>query len=148
MFLTEKRRITSRHEYRHLVVCYGTVPAAIIDTTLETIMDALLPKTYSLPSESDTRDLFDATARTHMVCNNANEERFTYLRRFKCKKLLSGVERFDERLVYSRFFDAHISERSGNGIDGLLAALEDKRLEVNLQAEGNSQTSVHLRHQP
>jgi hypothetical protein len=30
------------------------------------------------------------------------------------------------RLVYSRFFDTQIGGRSANGIDGLLAVLENK----------------------
>eukprot|EP00873_Tetraselmis_striata_P037565 jgi/Tetstr1/457829/TSEL_044374.t1 len=51
----------------------------------------------------------------------------TYLRRFKCKKALTGEER-----VAERFFETTAAERSSNGVDGLLNALDDKRLEVNL----------------
>jgi hypothetical protein len=58
-----------------------------------------------------------------MVCINAHEQRLTYLRRLKCKKLLSGQENVAERLVYSRFFDTQIGERIASGVDGLLAAL-------------------------
>eukprot|EP00873_Tetraselmis_striata_P018382 jgi/Tetstr1/438646/TSEL_027197.t1 len=56
--------------------------------------------------------------------------RLAYLRRFKCKKTLTGEERVAERLVYSRFFDTTAAERSSNGVDGLLNALDDKQLEV------------------
>jgi hypothetical protein len=51
-FLTEERRVTSRDEYRHLV-CYGMLHATI-NTTLETIMDALRPKTFISQAEADT----------------------------------------------------------------------------------------------
>jgi hypothetical protein len=90
-------------------------------------VDAIRPKTYSSQAEADIWGLFVATARTHMAWSNALEERLTYLRRFKCKKLISGVERVAERLVYSRFFDTKIGERSANGVDELLAVLEDNQ---------------------
>jgi hypothetical protein len=70
----------------------------------------------------------------------------TYLCRFKCKKLLSGEEHVAERLVYSRFFDNQIGERSANGVDGLLAALEDKCIEVSMHAVAKAQASVQFRH--
>jgi hypothetical protein len=45
---------------------------------------------------------------------NAREERLIYLRRIKCKKIMSGEERVAERFVYvySCFFDTQIGERS------------------------------------
>jgi hypothetical protein len=98
--LIQERRIASRDEYRHLV-CYDTYHAAI-NTALETIMEAIRLKTYSSQAEADTWGLFDATARMHMECSNAREERLTYPRRFKCKKLLTGEEWVAELLVYSR----------------------------------------------
>jgi hypothetical protein len=112
---------------------------ATLNTTLETILVAHCPKTYAAEAEADTWGLFDATTRTHRACNNAHKERLTYLIRFKCKKLMSGEKRVAERLVYSRFFDTHIGERSANGVDGLLTALEDKRLEVSLHAAAKTQ---------
>jgi hypothetical protein len=73
------------------------------------------------------------------------KERLTYLRRFKYKTLLFGEERVFGRLVYSRFFDTEIGEESTNGVDGLLAALEDKRLEVNLHPRrDNGAISINI----
>jgi ribosomal protein L12E/L44/L45/RPP1/RPP2 len=43
--------------------------------------------------------------------------------------------------VYSRFFDTHASGRRTNGVDGLLAALEDKRIEVSLHAAARAQAA-------
>eukprot|EP00873_Tetraselmis_striata_P006658 jgi/Tetstr1/426922/TSEL_017135.t1 len=62
----------------------------------------------------------------------AVEARVAYLRRFKAKKALTGKEQVAERLIYSRDLDAAEHERPANVVDGLLAALEDKRLEVDL----------------
>jgi hypothetical protein len=105
-------------------------------------MDAVRPKTYSSQTEADTWSLFDATVRTHKTRSGAHEERFTYLRRFKCKKLMPGDERVAKRLGYSRIFDTQIGERSANGVDGLLAALEDERLEVDMHAAAKAHASV------
>jgi hypothetical protein len=87
-------------------------------------MDAVRPKTYTSQAKAETLGVFKATARTHRACNNAHEERLTYLNRFKCKKLMSNEERVAKLLVYSRFFDTQFGERSANGVDGLLAALK------------------------
>ena len=57
-------------------------------------------------------------------------------------------ERVAERLVDSRVFDTQICERSTNGVDELLAALEDKRLEVSLHAAAKAQASLQYIHQP
>jgi hypothetical protein len=83
---------------------------------------------------ADAKEPFDATTWTHMACDNAREERLTNLRRLKCKKLLTGEERVAERSVFSIFFDTHVGERSVNGVDGLLAVLENKRLEVMMHS--------------
>jgi hypothetical protein len=61
------------------------------------------------------------------------------LRPFKCKTLLTGDERVAKRLVYSKFFYSKAGDRSANGVDGLLAALNDKRLEVSLHAAAMAQ---------
>eukprot|EP00873_Tetraselmis_striata_P018682 jgi/Tetstr1/438946/TSEL_027441.t1 len=75
------------------------------------------------------------TAAAHAALTDAAaEDRLTYLRRFKCKKALTGEERVAERLVYSRFVDTTAAERSSNGVDGL-NALDDKRLEVSLHQQ-------------
>jgi hypothetical protein len=65
---------------------------------------------------------------------SAGEARLTYIRRLKAKKILNGEERVDERLVYTRSFDTIAADRGGNVLDGLLSALEDKRLEVSITA--------------
>jgi hypothetical protein len=115
-FISEECRITSRYEYRH-ILCYGTYHATT-DPALETIMDAIRPETYSSQKEADASVQFDATRRTHKALCSVHEEKLTYLRRFKCNKLFTWVERVTERLVYSRFFDTHAGDRSANGSTG------------------------------
>jgi hypothetical protein len=70
------------------------------------------------------------------------------MRCFNCKKLLTGDERVAERLVYSIFFDTKPRDRSANGVDGLLAAFHDKRLEVGLHAVAKAQVSAQFKQQP
>eukprot|EP00873_Tetraselmis_striata_P008808 jgi/Tetstr1/429072/TSEL_019036.t1 len=45
---------------------------------------------------------------------------------------LTGDHKVAERLVYRRFFDTAVADCCANGVDGLLASLDDKRLEVSL----------------
>jgi hypothetical protein len=59
---------------------------------------------------------------------------------------VKAEERVAERRVYSRFFDSQIGERSANGVDGLLTALEDKRLEVSMHAATKAHTLVEFKH--
>eukprot|EP00873_Tetraselmis_striata_P026282 jgi/Tetstr1/446546/TSEL_034071.t1 len=81
----------------------------------------------------------------HLMCYGAAKDRLTYLRRFKCKKTLTGEERVAERLVYSRFFDTTAAERSSNGVDSLLNALDDKRLEVSLHKAAKARAAAQLK---
>eukprot|EP00873_Tetraselmis_striata_P044600 jgi/Tetstr1/464864/TSEL_009602.t1 len=92
-------------------------------------------------------DLLDAAHRTLEAVEDADEARLTYLRRFKAKKALTPEEQVAKRLIYSRVFDTAEHERSANVVDGLLAALEDKRLEVGLAAAAaaKAQASATLR---
>jgi hypothetical protein len=83
----------------------------------------------------------DAAVRTHKAVIHAVEARLTYVRRFKGKKALTREERVAEHLVYSRFFDTQASDRSINGGDGLLATLDDKRIEVRLYTVKNAQAA-------
>eukprot|EP00873_Tetraselmis_striata_P019837 jgi/Tetstr1/440101/TSEL_028459.t1 len=71
----------------------------------------------------------------------------TYLRRFKAKKALTPEEQVAERLIYSRVFDTAEHERSANVVDGLLAALDDKRLEVGLAAAAKAHASATFKRQ-
>jgi hypothetical protein len=106
-------------------------------------MDANRPETYSSQKETDTWGLVDAIKGTQRACCNVHEEKLTYMRSFKCKKLRTGDERATERLVYTRLFDTKARDRSANGVDGLLAALDDKRLEVSLHdSKGRSASHV------
>eukprot|EP00873_Tetraselmis_striata_P007246 jgi/Tetstr1/427510/TSEL_017636.t1 len=83
----------------------------------------------------DALDLLDTAHRTLEAVGDADDEaKLTYLRRFKAKKAPTPAEQVAERLIYSRVFDTAEHERSANVVDGLLAALEDKRLEVGLAA--------------
>jgi hypothetical protein len=52
---------------------------------------------------------------------------------FKEKKALAEEERVAERLVYSRFY-TQAPDRTTNGVEGLLEAMEDKRIIVRLHA--------------
>jgi hypothetical protein len=52
--------------------------------------------------------------------------------RFKAKKLLIGEERVATRLVYARCFDTIAADREGNVVDGLMSAMEGKRLDVSI----------------
>eukprot|EP00873_Tetraselmis_striata_P038201 jgi/Tetstr1/458465/TSEL_004320.t1 len=58
---------------------------------------------------------------------------------------LTGEERVAERLVYSRFFDTTAADRSSNGVDGLLNALDDKRLEVSLHKAAKAQAAAKFK---
>eukprot|EP00873_Tetraselmis_striata_P013111 jgi/Tetstr1/433375/TSEL_022660.t1 len=75
------------------------------------------------------------------TCGQAVEDRHTYLRRFKCKTAHTGEKRVAERLVYTCLFDTTATERSSNGVDGLLDAMDGKRLE-KLQHTGTAATVV------
>eukprot|EP00873_Tetraselmis_striata_P023764 jgi/Tetstr1/444028/TSEL_031967.t2 len=79
---------------------------------------------------ADADDRLDSAVCTIATCGHAAEDKLTYLRRFKCKKALTGEERVAERLVYFRFLDTTAAERSSNGVDALLNALDDKQLEL------------------
>eukprot|EP00873_Tetraselmis_striata_P041726 jgi/Tetstr1/461990/TSEL_007063.t1 len=87
----------------------------------------------------DALDLLDAAHRTLEAVGDADESRLTYLRRFKAKKALTPEEQVAERFTYSRVFDTAEHDRSTNVVDGLLTALEDKRLEVGLAAAAKAQ---------
>jgi ribosomal protein S7 len=73
---------------------------------------------------------------------SAGEARLTYIMRFKAKKILTGKKRVAERLVYTRCFDTFASDRGGNVVDGLMSALEDKRLEVGITIAAKAQASA------
>eukprot|EP00873_Tetraselmis_striata_P017505 jgi/Tetstr1/437769/TSEL_026423.t1 len=60
---------------------------------------------------------------------------------------LALKEQLPERLIYSRVFDTAEHERSANVVDGLLAALEDKRLEVGLAAAAKAHASATFKRQ-
>eukprot|EP00873_Tetraselmis_striata_P046358 jgi/Tetstr1/466622/TSEL_011110.t1 len=106
-YLIEANKTSSREEYRHML-CYGVYRAAA-----------------------------NAAAKIAMatLLGDADEAILTYLRLFKAKKALNPEEQVAERLIYFRVFDTAVAEheRSANVVGGLLAALEDKRLEVNIR---------------
>jgi hypothetical protein len=76
---------------------------------------------------------------------SAGEARLTYIRRFKAKKILTGEERVAERLVYTSCFDTIASDRKGNVVDGLLSAMEDKRLEVSITSSAKAQAAAKFK---
>jgi hypothetical protein len=73
------------------------------------------------------------------------EARLTYIRRLKAKKILTGEERVAERLVYTRCFDTVASDPGGRVVDGLLSALQGKRLEVNITAVAKAQAAAQFK---
>eukprot|EP00873_Tetraselmis_striata_P012004 jgi/Tetstr1/432268/TSEL_002302.t1 len=119
----------TRDEYRHML-CYGVLTAAA-HAALTTLWQRFARQTPPLATpRTPTTYSTPRLARSRRAGRLAAEDRLPYLRRFKCKKALTGEERVAERLVYSRFFDTTAAERSSNGVDGLLNALDDKRLEL------------------
>jgi hypothetical protein len=88
----------------------------------------------------------DAAIRTRKAVKHAVESRLTYIRCFKGKKTLTGEERVAERLVYSRFFDKR-ADCNTNGVDGLLAALKYKRIEVSLHAGAKAKAAKTFKQQ-
>jgi hypothetical protein len=128
-FLTEEKRISFRDEYRHLA-CYCVYSTAA-DAALETALATVRSTTATETERAHAWDITYAAVRTHKAVTQAVESRLTCARRFKGKKALTGEERVAE--PYSRFF-VHAADRSTNGVDGLLAALEDKRIEASLHA--------------
>jgi hypothetical protein len=100
----------------------------------------------STPDETTyAYSLVDAALRTHQAMASAGEARLTYIKRFKAKKILTGEERIAERLVYTRCFDTVASDRGGNVVDGLMSAVEDKRLEVSITAAAKAQAAAHFK---
>eukprot|EP00873_Tetraselmis_striata_P043227 jgi/Tetstr1/463491/TSEL_008382.t1 len=142
-YLTEANKTASRDEYRHLL-CYGVYRAAA-NAAAKTAL-ATLRAPIPTQDRVDALDLLDAAHRTLEAVGDADEARLTYLRRFKAKKALTPEEQVAERLIYSRVFDTE-HERSANVVDGLLAALEDKRLEVGLAAAAKAHASATFKRQ-
>eukprot|EP00873_Tetraselmis_striata_P005681 jgi/Tetstr1/425945/TSEL_016297.t1 len=139
-YLTEANKTASRYKYRHLL-CYGIYRAAANAAAKTALATCRAPDTPT-QDRVDALDLLDAAHRTLEAVGDADEARLTYLRRFKAKKALTPEEQVTERLIYSRVFDAAEHERSANVVDGLLAALEDKRLEVGLAAAAKAHALV------
>eukprot|EP00873_Tetraselmis_striata_P008643 jgi/Tetstr1/428907/TSEL_018883.t1 len=142
-YLTDEKKHATRDEYRHLL-CYGVFTAAA-HAALTDAVATLRAKNATARDTADANDLLDSAIRTIATCGQAAEDRLTYLRRFKCKKALTGEERVAERFVYSRFFDTTAAERSNNGVDGLLNALDDKRLEVSLHQAAKAQAATQFK---
>eukprot|EP00873_Tetraselmis_striata_P033307 jgi/Tetstr1/453571/TSEL_040539.t1 len=137
----EANKTASRDEYRHLL-CYGVYRAAAYAAAKTALATLRVPDTPT-QDRVDALDLLDAAHRTREAMGDADEARLTYLRRFKAKKALTPEEQVaDERLIYFRVLDTAEHERSANVVDGLLVALEDKRLGVGLAAAAKAQAST------
>jgi hypothetical protein len=107
---------------------------AAVDAALETSLATILSTTDTETERAHAWNIHDAAIRSHKAVTMAVESRHTYIRRYNGKKALIGEDRWRvaERLVYSRFFDTQAADRNTNGVDGLMAALEDKRIKVSL----------------
>eukprot|EP00873_Tetraselmis_striata_P042615 jgi/Tetstr1/462879/TSEL_007828.t1 len=119
------------HDARTAVATGGARDAAAVFIDPRDWEDLLPRATASTPSV----DLLDAAHRTLEAVGDADEARLTYLRRFKAKKALTPEAQVAERFIYSRFFETAEHERSANVVDGLLAALGDKRLEARKEKD-------------
>eukprot|EP00873_Tetraselmis_striata_P005985 jgi/Tetstr1/426249/TSEL_016569.t1 len=142
-YLTDEKKHATRDKYRHLM-CYGVFTAS----TQAALMDAmatLRAENATARDTADANDLLDSAIRAIATCGQDDEDRLTYLRRFKCKKALTGEGRVPECLVDSRFFDTTAAERSNNGVDGLLNAIDDKRLEVRLHQAAKAQAGAQFK---
>jgi hypothetical protein len=139
IFLTEETRISPREKYRRLA-CYGVYCAAA-DAALETSMATICSTTATGVGRGHALDVHNAAVQTHKAVTHAVESRLTYVRRFKGKKTLTREERVAERLIYSRFFDTQAADRNTNGVNGFIASLEDKRIEVSLHAAAKARAA-------
>eukprot|EP00873_Tetraselmis_striata_P006287 jgi/Tetstr1/426551/TSEL_016849.t1 len=142
-YLTDEKKHATRDEYRHLP-CHGVFTASA-HAALTDVVATLRAENATARDTADANDLLDSAICTIAMCGQAAQDRLAYLRRFKCKKVLTGKERVAERLVYSRFFDTTAAERSSNGVDGLLNALGDKRFEVSLHPAAKAQTAAQFK---
>jgi hypothetical protein len=108
---------------------------------LEIAMAAIRSTTGTVAERARARDVHDEAVRTHKAVTHAVKSRYTYIRCVKGKKVHTGEERANERLVYSRFFDTQTTDRNTNGVGGILSALEDKRIEVSLPVAAKAQAA-------
>eukprot|EP00873_Tetraselmis_striata_P007845 jgi/Tetstr1/428109/TSEL_018164.t1 len=130
-FLTEEKRHSMCDEYRHLL-CSGVFYRCRALGDRRRYGNASCGRSHP-QARADADYLLDSVLRTLKTIAAAGEDRLTYTRRFKGKKALTGDENtVAERLVYRRFFDTAVADRGANGVDGLLAALDDKRLEAGV----------------
>jgi deoxyhypusine synthase len=143
IFFTDNARISSRDEYRHML-SYGVFTTAA-SSALETAMETIRSVTSTPDETAYAYSLVDAALRTHQAVASAGEARLTYIMRFKATKILTGKERVAERLVYTRCFDTVASDGGGNVVDGLMSALEDKRLEVSITGAAKTQAATKFK---
>jgi hypothetical protein len=113
------------------------------NAALETAMETLCSVTSTPKEKAYAYALIDVAMRTHQAVASAGEARLTYMRRFHAKKISNGEERVAERLLYSRCFGTTAADRGENVVDGLLSALEDKLLEVNVTSSAKAQGVAH-----
>eukprot|EP00873_Tetraselmis_striata_P046260 jgi/Tetstr1/466524/TSEL_011031.t1 len=139
-YLTEANKTASCDKYGHML-CYGVYRAAA-NAAAHTAPATLCAPNTPTQDRVDALDLLDTAHRTLEAAGDADEAMLTYLRRFKAKKALTPEEQVAERLIYSRVFDAAEHERSANVVDGVLAALEGKRIEVVLAVAANAYASA------
>eukprot|EP00873_Tetraselmis_striata_P007152 jgi/Tetstr1/427416/TSEL_017580.t1 len=131
-YLTDEKNHLTHDEYRHLT-CYGVVTSSA-HAALTDVVATLRASNATARDTADANDLLDSAIRTIATCGQTVEGRLIYLRRFKYKNVLAGEERVAERLVYSRVFDTTAKERAlaMAYVDGILNALDDRRLEISL----------------
>eukprot|EP00873_Tetraselmis_striata_P019704 jgi/Tetstr1/439968/TSEL_003034.t1 len=131
-YLADEKKHATRGEYRH-VLCYRVFTASA-HAALTDVVATLCAQNPTARDTAAANDLLDSVIRTIATCGQAAEDRLTYLSpAFQVQEDTYRREwkRVAERLVYSRFFETTAAERSSNGVDGLLNAMNDKRLEVS-----------------
>eukprot|EP00873_Tetraselmis_striata_P029107 jgi/Tetstr1/449371/TSEL_003882.t1 len=97
-------------------------------------------------TENDALNLLDTALRTFAAVGDAHEARVIYLRCFEAKEAVTGEEQVAERLIYSfEILDPAEHEHSANVVTGLLAAREDKRLEVGLATAAMARAAAQFK---
>eukprot|EP00873_Tetraselmis_striata_P028526 jgi/Tetstr1/448790/TSEL_036024.t1 len=93
-YLTDEKKYATRDEYRHLL-CYGVCTASA-HAALTDDVETLRAQNATARDTADANDLLDSAICTIATCGQVAEDRLTSLRRFKCKKALTGEERLAE----------------------------------------------------
>eukprot|EP00873_Tetraselmis_striata_P003115 jgi/Tetstr1/423379/TSEL_014066.t1 len=99
------------------MMCYGVFTASA-HAALPDVVATLRAQNATARDTADSNDLLDSAIRTITTCGQAAEDRLTCLRRFKCKKALTGEDRVAERLAAKAQAAAQFKGSGGSGCGG------------------------------